>query len=292
MKDLDLTKALEFLNQPFYESGKISFSLFTVGFWIGILFMSWIVSRIAQRLLRSTFDRREVNQGTTAATSRLLHYLIMAIGLSIAFESTGISLATLFAAGAVFAIGIGFALQTLTQNFVSGLILLLERSIKPGDILKVEDQFVRVEYMAIRSTRCRTLDDEEIIVPNSTLVQSTVTNYTLGDSYYRLRTTVGVTYSSDMVQVRRVLEATAGQMSWRYKGKKPVILMTEFADSAVNWEVSVWIDDPWRVRARRSELNEAIWNGLKAERIVIAFPQLDVHFDAPVVEMMSNKCAG
>ena len=146
--------------------------------------------------------------------------------------------------------------------------------------------------MAIRSTRCRTLDDEEIIVPNSTLVQSTVTNYTLGDSYYRLRATVGVTYNSDMRQVRRALEETAAKMPWRYDKKDPVILMTEFADSSVNWEISVWIDDPWRVRARRSELNEAIWNALADENIVIAFPQLDVHFDPAMMEMMSNRRSG
>ena len=101
MQDLDLTKALEFLNKPFYKSGEVSISLFTVGLWIFIIFISWIASRVAQRLLRRAFDLRQVNQGTTAGTRRLLHYLIMGIGLSIAFETTGISLSTLFAAGAV-----------------------------------------------------------------------------------------------------------------------------------------------------------------------------------------------
>lgn len=292
MKELDLAKILDFLNKPFFESGELSISLSTVLFWIAILVASWIVSRIGQRFLRRAFEKREVNPGTTAATRRLLHYVIMAIGLSIAFESTGLSLSTLFAAGAVFAIGIGFALQTLTQNFVSGLILLLERSIKPGDVLNVENRLVRVEKMAIRSTRCRTLDDEEIIVPNSTLVQSTVTNYTLGDSLYRLRATVGVTYDSDMALVRRTLQQTADALDWRQQHREPVVLMTEFGDSSVNWEVSVWIDKPWDIRKLRSAINEAIWYALKQAGIVIAFPQLDVHFDAPVVEMMRGRNSG
>ena len=118
-------------------------------------------------------------------------------------------LEALFAAGAVFAIGLGFAMQNIVQNFVSGVILLAERTIKPGDVLQVDGRFVKVRHMGIRSTICRTLDEEEIIVPNATIVQSTVTNYTLQDSLFRLRCTVGVVYGSDMVLVKNTLQRAA-----------------------------------------------------------------------------------
>jgi len=188
----------------------------------------------------------------------------------------------------VFAIGLGLAMQNIMQNFVAGLILLLERAIKPGDVLQVEGRFVKVREMSIRTTIARTLDDEEIIMPNSLLVQSTVTNYTLRDSFYRLRTVVGVVYGSDMNLVRRVLERTADTLDWRSPDHAPVILLSEFGSSSVDWEVSVWIDEPWSVRRRKSQLNEAIWNAFRESGITIAFPQLDLHLDPPVVDAISG----
>jgi len=100
-------------------------------------------------------------------------------------------------------------MQNIMQNFVSGVILLTERTIKPGDVLQVDQRFVRVQNMGIRATIARTLDEEEIIIPNCAIVQANVTNYTLKDSLYRLRCTVGVVYSADMRAVREVLEKTA-----------------------------------------------------------------------------------
>jgi small-conductance mechanosensitive channel len=249
----------------------------------GALLASWLLQRVLERGLRAA----RVREGTVAATRRLAHYAVLAAGLGVLLEVMGVDLTTLFAAGAIFAIGIGFAMQNIAQNFVSGVILLLERSIKPGDVLEVEGRFVRVQEMGIRATIARTLDEEEIIIPNSTIVQSAVKNYTLESSIYRLRATVGVVYASDMALVRRTLERVASEMPWRVREKDPLVLMTEFGDSAVMFEVSVWIDDPWRTRRAKSDLHEAIWWAFKREGIVIAFPQLDVHFDPRVVEKLS-----
>jgi small-conductance mechanosensitive channel len=258
-----------------------------------IVVVTLLFSMITQRALGRVFRTRGVrDEGTLGVTRRLTHYLVLAVGLGVGLQTIGINLGALFAAGAVVAVGLGFAMQNLTQNFVSGVILLMERSIKPGDVLQVEGKFVRVSRMAMRATHARTLDDEEIIVPNSAIVQSTVTNYTLRDSFYRIRCPVGVVYRADMSLVRRTLEQVAGTMEWRSKGKEPVILLTDFGSSSVDWEVSVWIDDPWTVRKRRSDLNEAIWWALKEAGIVIAFPQLDVHFDPPVTDALSERMAG
>ena len=106
------------------------------------------------------------------------------------------------------------------------------------------------------------------------------------DSIYRLRCTVGVVYSADMRAVREVLEKTARDSSWRIKDREPVIHLVGFGSSSVDWEISVWIDDPWNVRRAKAALNESIWWALKEAGITIAFPQLDVHFDEPVVEAL------
>jgi small-conductance mechanosensitive channel len=250
-----------------------------------IIGLTFLISHLVQKAVVQALRMRNVkDEGTIEVARRLLHYVLVAVGLGIGLQTIGINLSALFAAGAVFAIGVGFAMQNIMQNFVSGVILLTERSIKPGDVLQVDQRFVRVQQMGIRATIARTLDEEEIIIPNSTIVQSSVTNYTLRDSKYRLRCTVGVVYSSDMRVVREVLETTARETAWRLKDTDPVILLVEFGSSSVDWEISVWMDDPWRVRRAKSKLNEAIWWALKDAGITIAFPQLDVHLDPPVVE--------
>ncbi|MBC8425551.1 mechanosensitive ion channel [bacterium] len=255
-----------------------------------ILAVAYIFSRLLQRAMAKAFAMRGIrDQGTVDVAKRLLHYVILAIALGVAIETIGVNLTALFAAGAIFAIGLGFAMQNIVQNFVSGVILLAERTIKPGDVLQVDGRFVKVQHMGIRSTICRTLDEEELIVPNSEIVQSAVTNYTLKDSLYRLRCTVGVVYGSDMALVKKTLQEIAGKLSWRYKEKQPVVYLAEFGDSSVVWEVSVWISDPWIMRRARSDLNEAIWWALKERGIVIAFPQLDLHLDAEVVDSMRKR---
>jgi small-conductance mechanosensitive channel len=245
------------------------------------LLVSWLVQRLISRGFRLA---GLIRPGPVAVAQRLGHYVILAVGFGVALDTLGINLGALFAAGAIFAIGLGFAMQNIAQNFVSGVILLLEQSIKPGDVMEVEGRFVKVREMGIRATIAHTLDDEEIIIPNSTIVQSTVKNYTLKDSIYRLRATVGVIYGSDMVLVKKTLAEVASSMEWRNRTKDPLVLMIEFADSAVVFEVSVWIDDPWVLRRARSDLNEAIWWAFKEKRIVIAFPQMDVHLDRDALE--------
>ncbi len=274
-------------NARMFDLGDTPITIATIFMFILIIVFTVILSRLLQRALARGLRIRGVTaEGTVAMARRLLHYVVMAVGIAVGIETIGINLGALFAAGAIFAIGISFAMQNIAQNFVSGLILLLERTIKPGDVLQVEGRVVKVKKMGIRATIAQTLDNEEIIVPNSSLVQSVVTNYTLEDSIFRLRTTVGVVYGSDMTLVKRVLEETTQKMSWRSMDRDPIVLMTEFGDSSVNFEVSVWMDNPWRARRTRSQLNEAVWGALKEAGVTIAFPQLDIHLDPAVSESL------
>ncbi|MEZ4655225.1 MAG: mechanosensitive ion channel [Candidatus Eisenbacteria bacterium] len=136
-----------------------------------IIVVSLIVSRVVRSAITTAFQRRGIGRaGTVAVISRLTHYVILFSALGVALDTLGVDLAALFAAGAIFAIGIGFAMQTIAQNFVAGIILLVERSITPGDIIEVEGQFARVRTMGIRSTIVQTLNDDELIVLNAVLV--------------------------------------------------------------------------------------------------------------------------
>jgi len=249
----------------------------------------WFAGFIQRSVERILLKRGSKDEGTAGVVSRLLRYGVLVMGLSAGLHTVGINLSALFAAGALFAVAIGFAMQNIVANFVSGVILLAERVIKPGDILEVEGQMVRVREMGIRAAVVRTLDDEDLVLPNSTLVQSTVKNFTMKDRLYRLRVQVGVAYSSDLKQIREVLEPCLNELAWRSKKKDPVLLLSEFGASSVDFEASVWIDDPWSHRKRRSDLREAIWWALKQESITIAFPQLDVHLDPAVIDKLGAR---
>jgi small-conductance mechanosensitive channel len=200
----------------------------------------------------------------------------------------GIELKALFAAGALFAIAIGFAMQNIASNFVSGVILLFERTIKPGDVIEVDGRLMTIKELGIRATLARALNEEDLIIPNSVLVQSTVKNYTLRDTLYRIDATVGVVYASDMRVTMETLRRAADTVPWRSPEREPAILMREFGSSSVDFMVSVWTNDPWALRQQRSVLNEAIWWALKEDGITIAFPQLDVHFDSKMDKALQS----
>ena len=263
---------------------------FSITIFILIIIVSIAFSIVLQRGLKRALTQKFVKkEGALAALLRLLHYTIIIIGFGIGLQTIGINLSALFAAGAVFAIAIGFAMQNVVQNFVSGVILLLERSIKPGDILEVEGTVVKVITMGIRTTVVRTWKEEELIMPNSIFSQSTVKNYTLRDNEFRLGVDVGVSYDSDMKKVIKVLEKTAKDISWRLPEPEPRVLLLEFGNSSVNFGVYINIDEPWMQRTYMSDLRKEIWFAFKEANITIAFPQLDVHLDAPVTEAITNN---
>ena len=290
MEPLD---ALDFgrstLDVRLFELGGTPVSLWTIGLLVVMTLATFWLARLLERGTSATLRARKIgDEGGIRAIGRLTYYVVLIVGCGVGLQTAGFNLSALFAASAVFAVGLGFAFQNLAQNFVSGILLLLEQSITPGDVLEVEGRVVRVIQMRMRTTVARTRDDEDLIIPNSTLVQATVKNYTLQDSIFRLRGLVGVAYRSDMRRVREVLEQTAEELGWRLQDRPPVINLMSFGDSSVNWEINVWTEDPWGAQRNLGLLNEAIWWALQDAGIEIAFPQLDVHLDAPVVRALGG----
>jgi len=276
------------LNIDIVTIGHTNISVSTIITLAFIVLGSFWISKLLRKVTLTLLDKRHPAAASTLGA--LIHYAVLIVGFSIALSTAGVNLTGLFAAGAIFAVGIGFAMQSIVQNFVSGIILLAERSIKPGDILEVEGMVVRVAEMGIRASLVQSRDGEDIIIPNSILAQNSVKNYTLRDSNFRIRGAVGVSYSSDMKRVRDVLETVATQMSerWGVPGKAPNVVMISFGSSSVDWEIGVWMNDPWEYRMAKSDLNEHIWNAFKDHDIVIAFPQIDLHLDVPVSESLQR----
>jgi len=277
----------EFIKDELFTVGETAITPVDLVTAVIIVLFAFQLSSFLRRLVERGLRRLGVESEATIGTlNRLVHYSLVVLGFVIALQQIGIKLEALLAAGAIFAVAFGFAMQNIAQNFVSGVILLLERSIKPGDVLEIEGRTVRVTEMGIRATVVRTLDEEEMIVPNSILVQDTVKNFTLHDNVQRLRATVGVVYASDMELVRNTLEEMAQALDWRDRGRAPRIHLLEFGDSAVIWEISVWIRNPWLRQRLSSRLHEGIWWALKEKGITIAFPQLDVHLDTRLEDLI------
>ncbi len=183
------------LNTPLFTVGQTPVTLITLVIFFVVVAGTFWIGRLASTWTQRAFKLRGVeDQGTTGVASRLVQYAVMILGLGIALQTLGVNLGALLAASAFFAVALGFAMQNVAQNFVSGILLLTERTIKPGDVLLVEDRVVRVTKMGLRATVARTRDEEDLIIPNSVLVQNTVINYTLRDAVYRIRATVGVSY--------------------------------------------------------------------------------------------------
>lgn len=280
-------------NFPLIEIAGTNITLFTLVALVLVTFATLQVSKALQKgVARAAEARKMTSQdGSVRVAQRLVHYGVLTIGVVVALQSLGIDLGSLVAAGAVFAVGVGLAMQGLAQNFVSGIILLVERSIRPGDVISVEGTTVQVTEMGIRSTVCRTRDGSDLIVPNSLLVQSTVQNLTKEDMTVRVRCVVGVAYASDMPATRAVLAAAADRLEWRAPEHPALVLWLGFGSSSVDWEVSVWAEDPWRLPLLRTELALAVWEALHEAQITIAFPQLDLHLDPPVLEALSHAPA-
>ena len=251
---------------------------------VAILIATFWAARLVRRgTLRMLRRRMTSDEQAVIVYSSMAASLVAAVGVVIALKTTGLQLTGLFAAGGIFAVAIGFATQGLINNFVSGIVLRFEGAIKLGDVLEIGGRRVRIQKMMMRAMVARNLDEQDVVIPNSELAQSSVVNYTLRDRMYRLRTQVGVVYSSDMRRVRETLETAAREIPWRSSSRDPVVLLLRFGNSSVDFDVSVWIDDPWVVGDRRSDLNEALWWALADAGITIAFPQVDVHFDRNVI---------
>lgn len=269
---------MNWLNDHGLTVGAASVSYAALLLALLVLVMGFIVaSKAGARIRRLGGDGAGQLRGRAVAAQVVGHTLRFAT-VAVALQVTGIDIASVLAAGAVLAVGIGIAMQKVAENFVSGVILFAERSIREGDIIEFEGRVAKVRHIGVRATIAVTLDDEEIIVPNSILAQSAVKNLTLTDVVYRLRVAIGVAYGSDVDRAAEVLESAATALSWREPSHKPVVLLTDFGSSSIDFEVSVWTSDVWALRRGQSDLRKALWRALRDAGIAIPFPQLDVHF--------------
>ena len=218
------------------------------------------------------------NKSVYYSMIKLLGYIGWIIGLWGGLSLMGLNLQNLAIIFGALSVGIGFGLQTIVNNFVSGLLILFERPISVGDWIRVNGQEGIVKNIRIRATELETFDKCSVLIPNATIISGDVVNVTR-QREGRVSVSVGVSYGSDMHLVEKVLRKCAESLSYAKKSEPPVVLMTEFADSSVNFEVRVIIEKATDFLAARHQLMMSIWDALQENDIEIPFPQRVVHLE-------------
>lgn len=235
------------------------------------------------RLLRSRLlPRFHLEQSIIYNISRVFYYTFLVLSAAFSFQFIGIDFSGLIVVFGFLSVGIGFGLQNITSNFISGLILLFERPIKIGDRVSVGATEGDVVEIKMRSTVIRSLDNISIIVPNSEFVSSQVVNWSHGDRRVRVDIKVGVSYQSDLDTVLRSLREVALEHAGVLKDPEPFVRLMEFGDSSWNMLLGAWIADPVDYYRVRSELNCAIVRKFRDTGVEIPFPQRDLHIRSPL----------
>ena len=238
------------------------------------LALSWILNDVLERYV---LPRTQADPGVANTILVSSHYTVIAVGVVAALGALGFNLGALaFVLGGL-SIGIGFGLQELVANFVSGILLLFEQALRPGDIIEVGGQRGTVNQLRMRATVLNTIDNIEIFVPNKTLLTSTVATYTHTDRIVRRLIPVGVSYDSDPALVRDTLLGLANNHGLVLKNPPPAVFFTDFGGFSLDFELAVWLDDPPRANAVMSDIRFMIFSEFAKRNIEIPFPQQDLH---------------
>ncbi len=270
---------MELFTTPLFKLGESEISLGTIIYiLIAFVVLNFVAVKSKSVLVKRVLKKANLEQGVGSTIGTITKFLILLIGSIIIVQSAGIDLSALSLLAGALGVGIGFGLQNITDNFISGIIILLEKPIKEGDRIEVGSVAGDVIKISVRATTIQTNDNISIIVPNSEFISQRVINWSHNDRNVRFRFPVGVSYKEDPEKVKKVLLDVAADNPSILKSPSPVVLFDEFADSSLNFYLAVWTtthtDKP---SILKSELYFEIFKRFGEQGIEIPFPQRDVH---------------
>jgi small-conductance mechanosensitive channel len=246
----------------------------------------WISSRTKRFLFNRLLAQSGLDRSLQYAVAQVVSNIVLVVGIFIVLENTGIHLAALTVFAGAVGVGLGFGLQNIASNFISGLVILAERPITIGDRVEVAGIAGQVEHIRARSTVIRTNDNIMMIVPNTKFIDSPVTNWTYGDRRVRFRIPVSVAYGSDIAKVRDTLLAVAGENLHTLKEPAPSAFLENFAENAIEFKLVVWSSEMSARPSRyRSDINFAIAEKFREAGIEMPFPQRDLHIRSGVLKV-------
>ncbi|MGD9387378.1 MAG: mechanosensitive ion channel [Gammaproteobacteria bacterium] len=246
---------------------------FALAIWLGLL-----LSRFIRFLLETdVFPRVSLPRGVPATISMLVNYTVLGLAFVMAMAAAGFQLDRLALIVGALSVGIGFGLQNIVNNFVSGLILAFERPVQSGDTVEFGTMFGQVSRIGVRSSTVRTFDGAEVIVPNANLISNEVTNWTLSDQRRRIEILVGVAYGTNPHQVLEILLDVVKQFPNLLTDPAPSALFLGFGESSLDFSLRAWTDNFDEFLTSKSQLTLAVHDAIYAAGIEIPFPQRDLH---------------
>lgn len=288
----------DLLTEP-YVMRSMTFTIGNILTFILILAISYIITNFISFLLDEEGDSLKVlnlSKGVPAAISLVVRYFIFAFGFVLALSALGVDLSKFNLMAGALGLGIGFGLQTVISNFVSGLILVFERPILPGDTVEVNNLLGTVNRIGIRSSNIRTFDGAEVIVPNNNLIANDLINWTLSDNIKRVEILIGTTYGSDPNEILKILLEVVNENKDALQDPPAMALFSEFGDSSLNFKLRFWVPYELGLEAK-SDVSIGVYNRFKELGIEIPFPQQDVYIkdfpkkeeDAEVLKMSKKN---
>lgn len=276
-----LDDLIEYVQRPFVVLSGTPVTALSLLTAIAIVIAARIIGGVLARSVSRMLASRGADIGVQFAAAKILRYLITIIGALVAVSTIGVDMSAVLAASAVLLVGIGFGLQKVAENFVSGLILLVERPVRKGDFIHVAGKLGTVEDIGLRATRIVSRDGITMIVPNGELVSSMVVNHSVPTSTQRLTIEVGVAYGTDLEGARRALLAVAAAEPRVMLEPAPLVRLDRFGDSSVELALVVWIPEAREDIVIASALRFAIEAAFRRIGVTIPFPQRDVWLRTP-----------
>jgi len=267
----------------------VNLSLFQIFLLIALLIaVFWFSSRTKRFLFNRFLAQSGLDRSLQYAIAQIVSNIVLIVGIFIVLDNAGIHLGALTVFAGAVGVGVGFGLQNIASNFISGLVILAERPITVGDRVEVAGIVGQVQHIRARSTVIVTNDNITMIVPNSKFIDSPVTNWTYGDPRVRFRIPVGVAYGSDLEKVREALVAAGKENLHTLKDPEPSVFLEKFGQNSIDFELVVWSSEmSYRPRRYRSDLNFAIEKKLREAGIEIPNPQRDIHIRDGVLKVES-----
>lgn len=278
---------VDFLSVPVFSIGNTDVTLWTLTYLIILLvLLYYVTTKLNKIVVYKLLAKSKIELGVRIAVGTIFRYVVLTVGFIIILQTVGINLSSITILLGALGVGIGFGLQNVTNNFVSGLIILFERPIKVGDRIEVAGVTGDVINISMRATTIITNDNISIIVPNSEFISSTVINWSHSDRNVRFNFPVGVSYKEDPEKIKQILLEVADSNSGVLKNPKADVLFTDYADSALVFTLRVWTTE-YIVKpgVLKSQLYFEIFRRFKEEGVEIPFPQRDLH----IKEMPGNK---
>ncbi|HPD57295.1 MAG TPA: mechanosensitive ion channel [Smithellaceae bacterium] len=272
-------KIIESFKMPLFDMGDSSFTVLTLLYLIlATLLLVFLASKLNKIVTERLLAKSKIDYGVRAATGSIIKYAVLTIGFIVILQTAGINLSSLAILFGALGIGIGFGLQNVINNFVSGLIILFERPIKVGDRIEVAGVAGDVTDISMRATTILTNDNISIIVPNSQFISEVVINWSHTDRSVRFNYPIGVSYKEDPEVVKKVLLEIAYDNPGVLKNPKPDVLFTQYGDSSMMFNLRVWTREYInRPGVLKSHLYYEISRRFRKAGIEIPFPQRDVH---------------